>query len=183
MSDLRLTKRGLPRKRVGRGAPLADRIALHTERASSGCLVWTAAIDHAGYGRIQIGGRLRYAHRVWFEALNGPVPVGLELDHLCRNRCCCEPSHLEAVTPRENVRRGFSVGAIALRRDECLHGHPYADHGVVRQGRRRCRLCAITYARLHKQVPYAEVMRRKREGVPVVDLAAYFAETELANSA
>lgn len=172
MSNL-TTKAGLPRKRVAAGAPPAERILLHTDR-SGDCWLWTAAVDAGGYGRVQVDGRLLRSHRVAYETFVGAIPDGLHIDHLCRVRACCNPFHLEAVTPQENVRRGESVGAKALRRDVCLYGHAYDEHGVVRCGRRVCKLCQNAYMRLYKRVPYAEAMRRKREGIPVVDLAAHF---------
>lgn len=171
-----LTKAGRPRKRVTPGASLADRVLLHTDRSGE-CWIWTAAIDKStGYGRVSIGGKVGYGHRIAYEAFVGPIPAGMEIDHLCRNRACCRPEHLEAVTPQVNVLRGESPGAKARRRDLCFHGqHLYADHGFVdRDGRRRCRACQIQYCRLWKLVPYEEAMSRKRAGLPVVDLAAFY---------
>ena len=154
---------------------------LHVDKTDT-CWLWTGALS-SGYGMLRIGGRgghNRYVHRVAYEELVGPIPDGLEIDHLCRVRACFNPAHLEPVTPQQNVRRGESPGARALRRSDCLYGHPYADHGVIRQGRRRCRLCQMTYNRLHKRIPFEEIMRRKSAGLPVVDLAAHFATEERA---
>lgn len=88
------------------------------------CWEWVGATDDKGYGRIAIGGKKMLAHRVMYETEHGPIPPGLELDHLCRNRRCVKPSHMEAVTHRENCLRGFGVGAMAARRTHCKHGHP-----------------------------------------------------------
>lgn len=154
---------------------MSERILLHADRSGEHWM-WTAAKDSNGYGWLFINRRNVRAHRVAYECFVGPIPPGYQIDHLCRVTSCVRPDHLEAVTPSVNVRRGNSIGARALRRDVCLHGHPYAEHGVMSCGRRICRLCRLTYMRLIKQVPYAEIMRRKREGIPVVDLAAYFAE-------
>lgn len=142
-------------------------------RGPDECWPWVAPANK-GYGRMRVGDGKVYAHRFAYELLVGPIPEGLQIDHLCRNRACCNPFHLEAVAPRVNVRRGESAGARALRRDLCLYGHPYAEHGIKCSGRRICRLCRDTYQRLRKRVPYDEAMRRKSEGIPVVDLAAYF---------
>ena len=171
------TKQGLPRRRVGHHAPAEERILLHTDR-SGDCWLWTACIGDSGYGRMTIAGQARsslYAHRVSYETFVGEIAVGMQIDHLCRVRSCVNPFHLEQVTPQENVRRGMSAGAKALRRELCLYGHAYEEHGVIRCGRRICRLCQNTYMRIYNHMDYVEIMRRKRDGVPVVDLAAHFA--------
>jgi hypothetical protein len=79
--------------------------------AETGCWLWTGQINHAGYGRFamprsQPGQRERLAHRMTWEMAVGPVPEGLQLDHLCRRRSCVNPDHLEPVTSAENTRRG-----------------------------------------------------------------------------
>lgn len=71
----------------------------------SGCWNWTGTIDAKGYGRLDLGGRPQKAHRVAHNLLVGPIGHGLTIDHLCRNKRCVNPDHLEAVTAVENVRR------------------------------------------------------------------------------
>lgn len=79
------------------------------------CWAWKGSLNSDGYGRFKVAGRLVSAHRFSWELANGPVPVGLELDHTCRNRACVRPGHLEAVTHRENVLRGNMPSVVATR--------------------------------------------------------------------
>ena len=73
------------------------------------CWVWTASIRPNGYGEFRCNGRLTRAHRFAYEQMVGPVPEGLQLDHLCRNRACVNPEHLEPVTGSVNVQRGHEA--------------------------------------------------------------------------
>jgi hypothetical protein len=75
-----------------------------------GCWIWIGSMHPKGYGLFCAGGRKIYAHRYLYEYLNGPVPPGLELDHLCENKACVHPDHLEAVTHAENMRRAARRG-------------------------------------------------------------------------
>lgn len=73
------------------------------------CWEWCGEINRKGYGRLWVGGKRRFAHRAYYEAKYGPIPEGLQIDHLCRNRSCVNPDHLEPVTALENRRRGNSI--------------------------------------------------------------------------
>lgn len=83
---------------------LAQRIRLNSWENEDGCWLWKRSTTK-GYGRISVLGRPRGVHRVSYEVFVGPIPDGLEIDHLCRRRSCCNPAHLEPVTHRENQRR------------------------------------------------------------------------------
>lgn len=103
------------------------------------CWLWTAAQDTHGYGVIGIlGTAVDKAHRVAYRLLVGPIPDGLELDHLCRVRHCVRPTHLEPVTHAENMRRAAEGGRL-LRGETDAHGHPYDE--VDSAGWRRCSIC------------------------------------------
>lgn len=110
---------------------------------SDGCWIWQGRLSRLGYGQVWADGRNREAHIVVYELLVGPVPVGLELDHLCRKRACVRPDHLEPVTHRENTLRGDGPTARNARKTECDHGHPFDEHNTVwlSDGRRDCRAC------------------------------------------
>lgn len=105
------------------------------------CWAWTAQTSPDGYGRFQVASASKLAHRVAFEQVNGGIPAGLQLDHLCRNRACCNPNHLEPVTQRENISRGNS-GLPQLSRTHCPASHAYdAVNTYVYKGSRICKEC------------------------------------------
>lgn len=107
------------------------------------CWLWTAGVDGTGYGQLKVGKRTLKAHRFAYELLVGPVPDGLELDHLCRVRHCVNPGHLEPVTHAENCRRGL-VGQNMAVKTHCPQGHAYDEQNtyVAASGSRQCRACA-----------------------------------------
>ena len=112
------------------------------DKRQDGCWVWQAA-TLKGYGQFNVGHRICYAHRVAYELVVGPIPDGLELDHLCRNTLCVNPDHLEPVTMRVNILRSQSEPANNARKTHCPHGHAYdAENTYVNpKGHRSCREC------------------------------------------
>lgn len=103
------------------------------------CLEWTAAISPDGYGRFGYKGENWNAYKWLYEQCYDLVPKNRELDHLCRNRKCVAPLHLEVVTKRENVLRGVGPTAINARKTHCSNGHLLSDDNVwVRDGTGRC---------------------------------------------
>ncbi len=112
----------------------------------SGCWEWTGRLNEAGYGIVSTGLRKRErAHRIVYESNVGPVPVGLELDHLCRNRSCVNPSHMEPVTHKENCLRGKGPTSDYAKRTHCKNGHLLTVNTTgVLKGTRVCVLCKRT---------------------------------------
>jgi hypothetical protein len=113
------------------------------EKTDGGCWLWRGAINPKGYGKWPRPDGSRLAHRRVYELVVGPIPAGLQLDHLCRVRACVNPAHLEPVTNRENARRGEGWAGLNAQKTHCPQGHPYAGENLYVNpgGGRRCREC------------------------------------------
>ncbi len=112
------------------------------------CIPWSGAVDRHGYGRKQVGRKWKLAHRVEWERLRGPIPEGLTIDHLCRNRSCVNVEHMEPVTVRVNVLRGVGATAQNARATHCKAGHPLTQ--IESSGKRGCRICASARWRAYR---------------------------------
>lgn len=126
------------------------------------CWIWTGARTAKGYAeRVQIDGVRIQPYRLLWTMLHGPFPAELVPDHLCRNRLCVNPAHIEPVTSRENTMRGESFAARHALVDRCPSGHPYDEQNTRRyRGRRYCRACNNGGSgRLDRVGAAAEVLR------------------------
>lgn len=125
-----------------------DRFWPKVEKTAT-CWLWAAAKLPSGYGIFTIERVNQYAHRVAWEWLRGPIPFGLDIDHLCRVRNCVNPDHLEPVTRRVNLLRGKTIVSAQAQRTHCPNGHEYTEENTVKWNRHRsCRIC--TNQRLQK---------------------------------
>lgn len=114
--------------------------------AENGCWIWTATTNGHGYGCFSVNRKHIYAHRYAYIRYKGPIPDGLQLDHLCEVKSCVNPDHLEAVTRSQNIRR------IAERRGTCERGHPWVPENLMRRGEgQTCRICNREWQRTRKK--------------------------------
>lgn len=108
------------------------------------CWNWVARVDKDGYGVFSLNRKNVRAHRYSYEEYKGKIGSGLVIDHLCRNKSCVNPDHMETVTNKENILRGFWGGAINHRKTHCINGHPLSGKNLyvqVKTGKRYCRTC------------------------------------------
>lgn len=129
---------------VEHGRPELERLWQYVDKQPNGCWLWTGYLDGKGYGflRLTRSRKTVRAHRLAYEALVGPIPEGMELDHLCRIIRCVNPDHLEPVTHAENVRRGRG-GEHNRLKTHCAQGHEFTPENtyIRSNGGRFCRTC------------------------------------------
>lgn len=136
--------------------------AARKDRSVDECWPWPGTVNSHGYGQFSWFGpneelprrTQANASRVAFHLMNGAVPDGFHVDHVCRNRRCVNPSHLRAVSPRDNYLLGVGPSAENARKERCVRGHSLSGENLyARNGRRHCRACRAEYA----------VARRRRD--------------------
>lgn len=121
--------------------------------AADECWPWTGVPSRAGYGTFIVGkrGRRQNAHRWIWEQINGPASSKLHLDHLCRNKLCVNPTHMELVTHAENLRRGKHTSYQAMK-THCKRGHPFDEANTyVKKTGRACKACSRMHVRDYRQ--------------------------------
>lgn len=112
-----------------------------------------------GYGKVSINNKREYAHRVSYQLFKGKILAGFQIDHLCRNRMCINPEHLELVTSKENTLRGESLQALNAEKTHCIRGHKLdgdnLDKSSLKNGVRRCKECLrMHWRRYNKTRPH-----------------------------
>jgi hypothetical protein len=131
------------------------------------CWLWAGNCKPDGYGRLwdTAINRYVYAHRLIYEALVGPIPDSLQLDHLCRVPQCINPEHLEPVTQRTNILRGNAPPARHARKKHCKYGHPLSGDNLVisYRGHRQCKACVLDYNQRYYVKNREKIMARSQE--------------------
>ena len=136
-----------------RNITLEDRFWAKVQKTET-CWIWQGCWSkQTGYGKVQINHKPKLVHVLSFEWAKGILPEGTEIDHLCRNRRCVNPEHLEAVNHRDNVLRGINACASNAKVTHCPQGHPYDLFNTYRRpdGGRDCRICRDKRSLAYKQ--------------------------------
>lgn len=134
---------------------------------NTGCWLWIGSSARGGYGAFLKNSHQCYAHRVSYELYRGPIPLGLSLDHLCREPSCVNPNHLEAVTHRENMLRGVNKNVLLHRAGVCYNGHKIiGENALISSGIRvrvQCKTCFYALKKAYWQRNKIRLNARRRE--------------------
>lgn len=159
------SKKGKPSPLKGRGSSydeLLERFESKVEILITNCWKWNGHIEENGYGRFGIGSHLMVsAHRMSYILYKGPIDLGLTIDHLCKNKWCVNPNHLEPVTLKENLLRSNAITTINKNKQECDSGHIFSlSNTYIRPvGSRDCRICHC--------IAQKKYLKNKKRGVDV----------------
>lgn len=141
------------------------------KNGANGCWDWMASkFTRTGYGQFKLFGKMRSAHRISYELIKGKIPDGLGLDHLCRNRACVNPDHLEPVTSFVNLMRGISLSSLNAKKTHCKHGHEFTKENTYigfpknKFPCRQCRECVRVRARKAWRLKHGRVLEAFRAG-------------------
>lgn len=153
-STMNTTRKPYP-KRCPKDATPLERLELRIQRQqlnpdTTECWIWPGGLTD-GYGIITINNKKHMTHRLMYTEKKGEIPANMELDHLCRQRACCNPDHLEAVSHRTNILRGNSFIHKQTQQTHCLRGHEFtAENTYLKRKSRCCRECAKLHSRKYK---------------------------------
>jgi len=136
------------------------------------CWNWLAFKNHDGYGSFRYNGRMMLAYHFPYELIKGKIPQELELDHLCRNRACVNPDHLQAVSKSQNQRRGFGITGINARKTHCKNGHEFSKENtyIKLNNGRVCKICSnnahkVRYKKNPMKYRFGKNLQRKTESI------------------
>lgn len=126
------------------------------------CIEWAGTKERNGYGVISFGGRQFVAHRLEWERVNGPIPEGMVIDHLCRNTSCVRPDHMEPVSGKVNTLRGVGAFAENARKTKCKRGHELTPQRR-NPAWRECRICQRIFQDKYRKENAEEIRKKDRE--------------------